>query len=70
MRSLSLRAGREGVGHVGAAHALQAALAAAELVDAGQVGLAQRGAALADALGAGQDGIHATPGAARRNRAD
>jgi hypothetical protein len=56
------------MGHVGAAHALQAALAAAELVDAGQVGLAQR--ALADALGAGQDGIHATPGAARRNRAD
>ena len=58
MRSLSLP-GSDGVGDVGAAHALESALAAGLLGDAAEVVAAQLGTALADAVGDfDQCGVH------------
>mmetsp|Transcript_5502 Transcript_5502/g.13161 ORF Transcript_5502/g.13161 Transcript_5502/m.13161 type:complete len:266 (-) Transcript_5502:424-1221(-) len=53
------RQGRHRMGHIGAAHAFEATLAAAHLGDAREVVAAQLGAALADAVGnLDQGGMH------------
>ena len=55
-RNLSLAGSAgEGMGHVGAAHAVRAAVARGGLVDQAQVGGAAGRAALADALGHGHN---------------